>query len=685
MRKLTILLLITSGLMLSQVPFSYFAYSSEFTPTTERDFLLSSTPYVDFNNNLTVAFSTYLCEDNDPSFDYANAVAVDSEGYIYVTGYTYSDEFPTVNAFQEEYGGNYDAFVCKLTPNGTQRVYSTYIGGSGANEGNDIAVDSDGNCYITGYTGIGTFPVKNALDTSNNGDGDAFVLKLNSTGNGIVFSTRFGGGGKDTGNSIAIDDQNNVYITGYTHGGLPIVNAYQPSLVGDSDVFVAKINATGTGLVYSTYLGGLGDEYSYDVGESIAVDAEYNTYICGRTSNVDFPLMNANDTTYAGTSEAFVTKINATGNGLIYSTYLGGDNGDSAKCIAVDDSSNCYVGGRTRSPYTFPILNAFDSSMGDAVENGFLTKFSQDGLSLEFSTFVGCDHELTNNGEVADIALDDEGDIYITGYSGWLGFPLRHPFQDTVYPSIPVETFIMKINKTDYDYIYSSYLGGEDVDRGRGIAVGPTEEVLLCGYAESKDFPVRYPLHDSNPPTSGYDDGAFLTKVIWDDKAPILNQPNDVEVSETDQEYSIQWSISESNLENYTISLDGEVIIVQTKLMPLTSIEYSPISLSVGIHTVVLNVRDLSGHISLDAVEITVHSSMSSTSTTTSVSHSTTGSITTTSSTGVTFTSGSSTSESTSTPTTSIEPPVVPDIVIISVLGGVGLAIVSLIYWKMRK
>jgi hypothetical protein len=306
-----------------------------------------------------LVYSTYL---GGSGYDEGHGIAVDSSGNAYVTGYTQSSDFPTASALQPAFGGNYDAFVTKLNAAGSALVYSTYLGGSAADGGNGIAVDSSGNAYVTGYTASSDFPTASALQPALAAYEDAFVAKLNAAGSSLVYSTYLGGSGEDYRNGIAVDSSGNAYVAGdTTSSNFPTASALQPTLGGFYDAFVAKLNAAGSALVYSTYLGGSADDYSYG---GIAVDSSGNAYVTGLTASSDFPTVGALQPALAAYEDAFVTKLNAAGSALIYSSYLGGSDYDGGNGIAVDSSGNTYVAGYTFSS-DFPTTpGAYDTTCG---------------------------------------------------------------------------------------------------------------------------------------------------------------------------------------------------------------------------------------------------------------------------------------------------------------------------------
>jgi hypothetical protein len=290
---------------------------------------------------------------------------VDGTGNAYVTGYTSSPtDFPTVNAFQSTNGGAFDAFITKINPSGSAKLYSTYLGGSANDVGNGIAVDSAGNAYVAGYTFSSNFPTFNPLQPSKgSGSSVAFVTKVNPSGSAKVYSTYLGGTGNDQGNAIAVDSTGNAYVTGYTGStDFPVTaNVVQTSYAGNNDAFVTKINAAGSAISYSTFLGGTGA----DIGTAIAVDEGGNAYVVGYTVSIDFPVASPVQTSNGGGSDAFVTKLNATGTIKVYSTYFGGSSTERAQGIAVDSGGNAYVAGVTLSA-NFPTLLPFQATNANA-------------------------------------------------------------------------------------------------------------------------------------------------------------------------------------------------------------------------------------------------------------------------------------------------------------------------------
>lgn len=374
--------------------------------------------------------------------DQGKSIAVDSSGNAYVTGFTSSTNFPTQGTLRPTYGGGtFDAFVFKLNATGATLAYSAYLGGSLEDEGNGIAVDSAGNAYLTGYTQSTNFPTVTPFQASIAGGSNAFVTKVNAAGSAFVFSTYLGGNGGDRGNAIAVDASGNAYITGNTNAtNFPTVNAFQPFNSGpeqfgpSTDAFITKFSATGTSLIYSTYLGGNIPypelaSFASDRGYAIAIDSSGSAYVTGETGAQDFPVANAFQYSNRGNLSAFVTKLSPSGSSLDYSTYLGGSgySGGTGNGIAVDAAGQAHVAGYTLAN-DFPTANALQANLrtnpGGGVD-AFITKLSSGGNSLIYSTYLGG----YTDDRARAIALDPSGNAYVAGFTDSTDFPSSGPAQ----------------------------------------------------------------------------------------------------------------------------------------------------------------------------------------------------------------------------------------------------------------
>jgi len=490
-----------------------------------------------------LVYSTYL---GGSGGDAAVAIAVDSAGNTYIAGNTGSADFPvTGSAFQKHYRSS---FVTKFNPSGSALVYSTYLGAlNGGSSADGIAVDGERNVYLTGYTYASDFPVTaGAFQTWNKAAAkqasNAFVTKLNPEGSALVYSSYLGGHGLtftlqsytstagDGASAIALDSSNNAYITGSTYStDFPLTaNAFQKVNHAVANLaynaFVAKFNSTGTALDYSTYVGGSGVNgdpgYQSGAGDSayaIALDSQGEAYITGETQSPDFPTTSsAFQKVNKSGDTVFVTRLNAAGSALVYSTYLGGTGGDNggdiAAGIAVDGQDNAYITGITYSadfPVTSGAFQTTNRAFNNLDSNAFVTKLASTGSTLEYSSYLGGSGLGVNNlsgllyGDGAyGIAVDSAGDAYVTGSANSTDFPIAgnaHQVHNNGAANAATNAFITMFNPAGSTLLYSSYLGGHgfsyydeysDGDAANAIAVDASDNAYIAGYAYSTDFPV---------------------------------------------------------------------------------------------------------------------------------------------------------------------------------------------------
>jgi hypothetical protein len=391
-----------------------------------------------------LVYSTYL-GGND--IDSPGEIALDSVGNAYLTGVTYSTDFPTQNPYQSDQAGG-DAFVTKLNPGGNELIYSTYIGGIYYDGFRSIAVDENGNAYLAGSSFSPDFPTQNPFQTLQ-GIEDCVVTKLGPTGNVLVYSTYLGGTEHDATSCIAIDGDGCAYVSGRTLSvDFPVENPYQTSQ-NPADGFVTKFTADGNALIYSTYLGG----NLSDVPFAMAVDGNGCAFVTGYTTSTDFPTQNPyQDSLVGSTFNVFVTKLEASGNSLVYSTYLGGELYDATSDLAIDGDGCAYIIGDTKST-DFPIKNPFQADYQGGIDDAFLTRLSPAGNTLIFSTYLG--------GSASDrargIAITEDSSVYIAGQTLSTDFPIMNPYQP--YQAY-VDCFVTKLAIT--------FCGEEDID-GDGV------------------------------------------------------------------------------------------------------------------------------------------------------------------------------------------------------------------------
>lgn len=393
-------------------------------------------------------------------------------------------------------------------------VFSSYLGGSGGEHGNGVAVDGLGNVYITGWTWSKDFPRTPGSPSISWGRGyhDAFVTKINSNGKRILFSAYIGGYERDESRGIALDGDGNVYIAGWSESPDFPTNrsAFDRSLDGSRDAFLAKLDSTGTKLIFSSFLGGsAGDE-----GGGIAVDGEGNAYVTGWTLSADFPTTaNAYDTSHNEGRDIFITKFGSSGDRLIFSTFLGGSaaefigesDDDETGGIVIDGDNNIYVTGWTASK-DFPTSpNAYDTTH-NGKHDAFITKLNRAGAKLVYSTFLGGkDHD-----ESGGIAVDNEGNAYITGWTDSYDFPTTYDSYKTSKNYGGDDIFITKLNTKGSELVYSTFLGGGGDDRGNDIAVDGDGNAYITGWTRSRNFPTYSDAYDQ-----GYsgDHDIFITRL----------------------------------------------------------------------------------------------------------------------------------------------------------------------------
>jgi hypothetical protein len=453
-----------------------------------------------------LVYSTYLGGSQE---DEGTAIAADPQGNAYVTGFTQSPDFPLSGGALKPFLESFDAFVTKIAPDGSL-VYSTYLGSSQADSGSGIAVDAAGYAYVAGNTqdvGGGTqptdFPLVNPLPQQQRGsDGwNAFVAKLDPTGSSLVYSTLLGGSSFDALEAIAVDRQGHAYVTGLTGSrDFPTVNAFQGSATTDT-AFVSKLSPSGSALVYSTFLG------NGPWARSIAVDSAGHAHVAG-TVRGGLPIVGAIQPAPGGGQDAFVSKLAPSGSSLIYSTYLGGSGNEFDADVAAGPSGNAYVAGYTDSD-DFPVRGALQPVM-QGFTDVFATRLAGNG-ALVYSTYLGGSYLDTATG----IAVDAAGSAHVVGFTSSADFPLKAPLRNGCGSGC-LDAFVSRLSSDGASLVFSTYLGGSGGDYGRAIALDPRGSTYVTGVTDSPDLATDNAFQHDN---HGRFD-AFVMKLLAPSQPP---------------------------------------------------------------------------------------------------------------------------------------------------------------------
>ena len=506
-----------------------------------------------------LSYSTYVGGSN---IDGATAIAIAPDNTAFITGGTYSLDFPTAHPLQPNHGGpddfSRDAFVTKISADGSTLLYSTYLGGKNEDVGNGIAVDTFGDAFVTGTTLSPDFPVTpGSFNTECGGDAkcgasfntgglivsNGFVTKLNPAGSAIVYSGFVGSFENVKCFGIGVDNDGIAYVTGQTEANgvsdLPIpappappppqpppfpitVTAFQPFFGGGAtDAFVLTISATGSVIQYASYLGG-SDE---DASHGIAVDNIGNAYLTGLSYSINFPrTATALQLANAGAGDAFFAKVNTRGVGLSslsYSTFLGGNGLDQGNAVAVDSLGNAYLTGGTASKaatlgFTPPLggfqPNCTSDSSGNCEGDAFAAKFNpaaSGSASLIYFTYLGGKLADSGQGIAVDPVSPPSGNAYVTGSTVSTDFPATTAAFQSNFGGGNADAFVAKLDPLGATLLYSSYLGGTNTDTGNGIAVDTSGSAYVAGQTCSFDFPLANPVQAS----PGGNCDAFVSKV----------------------------------------------------------------------------------------------------------------------------------------------------------------------------
>ncbi|MFN7971927.1 MAG: SBBP repeat-containing protein [Acidobacteriota bacterium] len=428
----------------------------------------------------SLTYSTYL---GGSSLEDIYSIHVDPSGFLYLAGMTYSVDFPTSGPIQGNNAGTWDAWVAKLDPVNNALLYSTYLGGTGADYSQELDVSPAGDTIVVGHTSSSDFPLKNALQPTFGGNIDAFVAKIDAGGSTLVFSTFLGGSDWDFGTSIVRDTSGNIYLGGTTKStDFPTAGPYQPQNSGGEDLFFAKMDPAASTLLASTYFGGSGE----DVMEDMEMDPTGACIGVGWTMSPDFPVINPlQPRNYA---DGVVVRIASDLASASFSTTLGGTDSDEAEGLAIDPTGLIYVAGLTHS-IDFPVVNAYQAANRGG-DDAFLCKIDPNTPTLLYSTFLG-----GTQGDIAyAIDVDAGGTCYVSGTTISSDFPLMLPFQTAFVGS---ECFVASIPTSTSTLNYSSFLGGSLGEASFASALDGSGNLWLAGSTSSVDFPMVSPFQGS--------------------------------------------------------------------------------------------------------------------------------------------------------------------------------------------
>jgi hypothetical protein len=437
-----------------------------------------------------IVYSTYL---GGSQADRGTNVVADAAGSAFVVGSTDGDFPVTAGAYDTTHGGGGDAFLARLSPDGSALTYSTYLGAAGGDGANAVALDADGRAVVVGAAGAGFPTTPGAYDTTLNGGADGFVARVSADGSALGYSTYLGGTGNDSVRAVAVDGTGAAYVTGSARLGFPTTpGAYDTTSNGLDDAFVAKLTGDGSTLAYSTYVGSNGVES----GRDVAVDASGRAAIVGNTGSPNFPVTaGAFDTAFGGVTDAFVTCLAADGSALAYSTFVSGPESDSAEAVAFAGDGSVVVAGQTWS-IDFPTLDPLPG-IGADEPDCFVVRLASDGASLIYGTRLG---GIAGSGGAPDgaesLAVDSGGNVYVVGRTYSAGFPSTAGAADEGYNGRE-DAFVAKLSPDLTSLVYATYLGGNDQDVGSRIAVDASGNAFIAGWTLSLDFPTTAGAFDT--------------------------------------------------------------------------------------------------------------------------------------------------------------------------------------------
>lgn len=484
---------------------------------------------------LSLEYSTFLGGSSNESYS-NNGITIDSNDYIYLTGATNSVDFPITSGIIDSIKNYVDVNVTCLSSNSSTLNYSTFIGGSGWEEGSNITVDSNQNAYITGYMHEipnapynNDFPIINAFDNSYNGNDEIFISKISPNGSNLIFSTFFGGTNNELGSDIILDSMSDYYLTGDTQSiNFPISSGAYDTNKSYTDIFVSKMNTSGNSLVFSTFIGGS----DKDVGNCLDIDSNNNIYVVGFTESLNYPTQNPLYNSHGGGElDAILTKLSNNGSSLLFSSFIGGSNDENGYGIKVNSINEAYITGYTKST-DFPIFAPLNSTLNGS-NDVFILALDSSCTSLKFSTFYGGSGSEGARG----IDIDENDNIFILGTTSSLDLPIINAYSTS--HSGGTELFLTSFSNNVDKILSSTYFGGASNEvlsqSGNPLSCQNGKLVSLCK-TNSTDYPTTLGAFDSSW-NIGYDYGiaVFRTEIT------------DLKVQPIGQNIILSWEAKENS------------------------------------------------------------------------------------------------------------------------------------------
>ena len=489
-----------------------------------------------------LTYSTFLSGSLN---DMGKSIAVDELGYIYVAGQVWSVDFPVINSVQDPVG-NGDVVIIKLSPDGSEMIFASWVGGTLNDFPRDMVIDKNGYIYVSGSTYSDNFPTVNPYNATWDGSGsthDVFVFKMSSDGSTLFYSTYVSGVLSDSCEGLDVGDDGTAYVVGGTYStNFPTVNALNAT--GDAnpstvDGFLFRLSSDGSELLFSTYLSGSMHDYAYDVD----LDNQGDVYVVGESQSTDFPTTSGvfNETgSGGGIADCFVLKISPDGSTLIYSTFVSGSSSDSASGVTVDGSGNAYVVGTTFSS-DFPTVNAYNSTYSESYGDFVVFKLSPSGDSLRYSTYIGGnDQEFSE-----DIAIDDSGNAYFVGLTQSTNFPTTLDALDCWGDGSTGlnDIVVVKLSNDGSNLLYSTYISGLGTEYVNDIAVDNEGSIYFTGETQTSDYPIVNAINSTGDQSGAYFD-MIVSKIAFYSEP---SQPQWLSVSQENGEVTLTWGEPEDD------------------------------------------------------------------------------------------------------------------------------------------